>query len=71
MMAENRNAFPGTCVRESLLNLPLSFDLPPYVSENSIRPVVNNELLHAETAAVKTTKLIIVAAERIPIAENT
>ena len=69
--AEKSIALTGTCAFDRLVNRFDNLVLPPYESENNIRPVVNKALLHAEAAAVNTTKLIIAAADLIPIAAKT
>ena len=68
---EKRIALSGTWCRESLLIFLAKRPFSLYVKEKTIRPVLKIELLHAEAAAVKTTKLIIPAAAGIPIFSKT
>ena len=68
---ENLIAFAGTCLLERVLIFFSNLELPLYVNENIIRPVLKIELLHADAAAVKTTKLIMPAAAAIPTFSNT
>ena len=68
---EKAIALNGTWCLDSRFIIRPHFESLESQSENAIRPVVKIPLLQEESAAVKTTKLIIAAADLMPTSAKT